>query len=208
MSQTKSAVPAEVRKRLTELAGVREVDFAGYPDRVSISCDIDGAQALTAEAVSTILQAEAGVRPEVHVDLDSAGSPLGGRRMRFAGLQMANPEPGRLSARVTLEWNEEYHEGQGYGEANPAGELRASALAAMRALERVLADEATFTLVGIKELYVFDHNFVAVLLHSPRFADRRMIGISIITEDRRRAAVLAVLNATNRAVGSLTEGEI
>jgi hypothetical protein len=185
--------------------GVQEVDFDRYPDAVTLRCDVSGARALAIEAVNTILQSEAGVTAEVEVDLTESQPSHARRRVIFDSLRVAAPEPGRISARAMLVWNDAVYDGQGYGEANPAGELRASAIATIRALESVLRDEATFNLVGVKELRVFDHDFVAVLLNSPRFPDRRLIGISIIGEDRTRAAALAVLNATNRAVGSITE---
>ncbi|MEX2570276.1 MAG: hypothetical protein WD737_03155 [Gemmatimonadota bacterium] len=128
----------------------------------------------------------------------------GGQRARFESIRVITPEPGRVSAEVVLEWNRERFTGKGEGETSVVGSLRASASAAMSALELALGGEGDFSLVGVKELHVFDHDLVAVLLLSQRLPERRLIGISVIGDDRHRAAALAVLNATNRAVGTLS----
>jgi hypothetical protein len=193
-----------LRSRLAALPGVEEVDLSGYPQRVTIRCEPSSLEALGEAAVRQALAAEGEPAPEVRLEVVGQAARAG-QRVRFISLEFGSNEPGRVFARVTLEWDRRAHGGEAEGEANPAGELRVAALAAARALEQ-LVDGATFSLVGVKELHVFDHDLVAVLLNSPQLPGRRLLGTSIISEDRRRSAVLAVLNATNRALGALLAG--
>ncbi|MEX2583629.1 MAG: hypothetical protein WD766_10160 [Gemmatimonadota bacterium] len=127
-----------------------------------------------------------------------------GTRVRFDSLQVDKSEPGRVGVRVSLDWNRQRHEGEASGESGFVGELRASAMATVRTLGKVVGDDEAFSLVGVKEIHVFDHDIVAVLLNSPRLPERRLIGLAIVGDDRPRAAALAVLNATNRALGTLS----
>lgn len=204
MTKETTISPAErVRERLTRLPGVRGVDVSRFPDRISLRCDTGATRELTSEIVRSLLRAETGLEPEVNIDFAQSQSSRALRRSRFDSLTISTPEPGRVAVRTVLEWNRQQYEGVSEEEANPAGELRACAIATIRAVEKFAAGRATFTLVGAKELHVFDHDLVAVLLNSPDLPDRRLIGTSIIVEDRRRAAAFAVLNATNRVVGSI-----
>src|SRR5690606_36455283 len=118
---------------------------------------------------------------------------------------VTHPERGRVAAQVTLDWNGRLWEGSDEGVMNPASELRVSAAAALHAVERIVEKRATFSVIGVKELRVFDHDLVVVLVHCPQLDESRFIGIAMITNDRRRAAALAALNATNRVVGRFVE---
>jgi hypothetical protein len=193
-----------IATRLGGLPGVKEVDVSRMPDGLRLRCDSASTRSLVAGAVESLLSAEMGVEPEVGVELIGAPSqPAPGTRARFISLDVHYRNSGQATATAVLEWNGDRHQGESAAEASPAGELRASAMATLGALEEVVGDTGVFNLIGVKELRVFDHDLVAVLLYSPRLPDRRMIGLSIITESRYRSAALAVLNATNRAVGSL-----
>jgi len=190
----------DVRSRLEGLPGVREVGLSGFPDAVSIVVDREGATDLIGGLVRSMLRAEVGVDPIVTVSMER-GEARSERRSRFESLTVTRSGPGQISATVVLEWNGRQREGIAEGEFNAASELRVSATAALRAVGAILDDAAPFMLVGVKELQVFDHNMVVVLVSRPDSRDQRLIGTSIIAGDRREAAVLAVLNATNRVVG-------
>ena len=207
MAERMKAVPESVRSRVGALSGVRDVDWSDYPERIAVRVDIAGARALTGEAIAAVVAAEDGVAARVQVDLATPTPSRAAKRARFESISVTTPDPGSISTRVTLEWNRQRFAGEATGEASVAGEMRASASATISALQQVLGEEVSFALIGVKELRVFDHDLIAVLLRSPRFADRHLIGTSVITDDRRRAAALAVLNATNRAVGTLMDTE-
>lgn len=197
------AVTDKLRQRLPTISGVRAVDLSGYPDRIAITCDLEGVRGLTAEAVRRIVSEETGAEPEVEVDFSAAGSRA--KRARFESIAVSQPQAGVIRAIATLEWQRQKVTGESEGEPSLAGELRACAIATMRAVEKVAEDKVSFTLIGAKEVHVFDHDLVAVLIQSPELPDHRMIGTSIISEDRRRSAALAVLSATNRAIGNFIE---
>jgi hypothetical protein len=192
--------PEAVRARLASLPGVQDADLSHFPESVAVTVDPGRTVDLAREAVRLVVSRETGADPEVRVDL-SPRSALPSRRSRFDSLQTSVPEPGRLAARVLLEWQGELLEGEAEGEYNPGGELRVCASAALRAIERTISGAASFALIGVKELQVFDHNLVVVLIHSSEVDDGYLIGMSIIVQDRRHAAALAALNATNRVVG-------
>lgn len=196
-------VANKLRQRLAAISGVRAVDLSGYPDRVAIKCEMEGARSLTAEAVKRIVREETGAEPEVQVDFTALGSRA--KRARFESITVSQPQAGVVKAIATLEWQRQKVTGECEGEPSLAGELRACAIATMRAVEQVADRKVSFTLIGAKEVHVFDHDLVAVLIQSPELPDHRMIGTSIISEDRRRSAALAVLSATNRAVGNYIE---
>ncbi len=133
--------------------------------------------------------------------LDEAPEPRPERRSRFDKIDVTHPERGRVAARVTLEWDGRSWEGHAEGVMNPAAELRVCAAAALRAVEGIVDQRANFSVIGVKEVRVFDHDLVVVLVHSPELTESRFIGMAMITEDRQRAAAMAALNATNRVVG-------
>ena len=132
-------------------------------------------------------------------------SELGGtpqRRVRFEGVEVQRPRPNYTIASVDLEWRGERYVGRSEGEGGGALELRVCGQATVEALQLIVGGEVTFQLVGVKAIRIFDHDLIAVLLHSPQAADRRLVGISLVVDDPDRSAVLAVLNATNRLLGN------
>jgi hypothetical protein len=139
--------------------------------------------------------------PEVTITFGDMNEQRSERRSRFDSLTTFEPGPGRFAARVKLEWDGEMLEGVSEGDRNQFAELRICASATLRAVERIADGNATFNVIGVKELQVFDHNLVVVLILSPQLPEQRLIGTAFITKDRRTAAALAALNATNRIVG-------
>jgi hypothetical protein len=130
----------------------------------------------------------------------------GDRRVRFETAEVRRgEEPGRIVATVTLSVKQNRFEADAAGEHGPAGEARASATATLRALEKANPAGVAFSLVGVKELHVFDHDLIVVLVHSSQLPDRRLLGTAMVADNRHRAAALAVLNATNRAAGFTAE---
>ena len=123
------------------------------------------------------------------------------RRARFESIEISHPEPGTVRAHAALSWHRERFTAEAEGEASAAGELRACAVATMRAIEQFAGGEVTFNLIGAKEVHVFDHDIVVVLIQSQELPEHRLIGTSVIVDSRNRSAALAVLSATNRAVG-------
>jgi hypothetical protein len=206
IEEVREDAPERLQSTLQDLPGVGSVDLSGYPDRVVVRFEGAGIREFVAESVRETIAAEVGVTPQVEVELQVPPT-VRTHRARFESVEVRPTEPGRIRARVALEWQDERVVGEAEGESNPAGELRICAMATIRAVEKVAAGEVSFTLIGAKELHVFDHDLVAVLLHAPQLPASRLLGTSIIAEDRRRSAALAVLSATNRVVGSFVDPE-
>ena len=84
-----------------------------------------------------------------------------------------------------------------------AGELRCSASAAVRALERVSQPKVGFEVLGVKAVRAFDATVVIVSLSAKTDASAsRLVGSYLTENDPPRGAALAVLNATNRLLGN------
>lgn len=125
-------------------------------------------------------------------------------RLRFAEFEMSLTEGKRSAARVTLErMPGETFEGTAEGLGSRAGAMRCAAQAATAALQQSLDDRIKFQLLGVKAVRAFDSTVVIVSLscHNDRPA-MRLVGSCLGGEDVNRCAALAVLNATNRLVGS------
>lgn len=135
-------------------------------------------------------------------ELEALPSEQAPRRVRWLGIEVQRPRVGWMTAEVELEWAGKTYRGRGEGEGGLASELRVCGLASSRALESILDGALTLSVVGIKSIRVFDHDLVAVLLHSPQAPDRHLVGVSLVAADVHRSASLAVLNATNRLLGN------
>ena len=80
-----------------------------------------------------------------------------------------------------------------------SGELRIAAEATLRALESARPGLPRFDLLGVKTLRAFDANVVIVAVATQRLGvPTRLLGCVQSAGDLDRAAVLAVLDATNR----------
>lgn len=125
-------------------------------------------------------------------------------RLRFAEFELDLVQGGRSRARVALErLPGEVFEGTAEGVGSRAGAMRCAAQAATVALQQSLDERVKFELLGVKAVRAFDSTVVIVSLscHNERPA-MRLVGSCLGGEDVNRCAALAVLNATNRLVGS------
>jgi hypothetical protein len=127
-------------------------------------------------------------------------------RLRFVDFELRRLQNGRCRSRVVLEWHpEQQFIGSAEELGSQAGELRCAAQAALGAIERAIASQVDFELLGVKAVRAFDATVVIVSLSSRDQSTRasRLVG-SYITDDlSARGAALAVLNATNRVLGNI-----
>ena len=189
-----------LRSELEALDGVRRAVVDGATGEIVVVCD-RSAQSTIGPDLNALLEREG-------ITADSAevffSQPEGGegQRIRFEGLDVRRPRPNYTIATVDLEWASQRYVGHSEGEGGGALELRVCAQATVEALHQIIGGGVTFQLVGVKAIRIFDHDLVAVLLHSPQAADRRLVGLSLVLGDPDRSASLAVLNATNRLLGN------
>ncbi|MGH7539265.1 MAG: hypothetical protein ACREMF_11575 [Gemmatimonadales bacterium] len=125
-------------------------------------------------------------------------------RLRFQAFGFDRLAGGHCHARVQLSWIDgREFVGESEGVTSPAGELRCSAEAAIRALEQAVLAGVVLELLGVKAVRAFDATVVIVSL-SVRLEETawQMVGSYLTETDPPRAAALAVLNATNRVLGN------
>jgi hypothetical protein len=137
------------------------------------------------------------------VTAPSGGSPHA-ERLRFQDFAFQRLPSGRCRARVVLSWSDgRQFVGESEGVISQAGELRCSASAAVRALERVSQPQLGFEVLGVKAVRAFDATVVIVSLSArTETTVSRLVGSFLAETDAPRGAALAVLNATNRVLGN------
>jgi hypothetical protein len=125
-------------------------------------------------------------------------------RLRFSDFQFTRTPSGICSAEVQLEWVDGVTvTGKATGQSSPMGDLRVAAEASLKALESFSGGVFAFELAGIKALRAFDANIVIVAVGLRKGeGPQRLLGSYLAERDPVRAAVIAVLNATNRLLGN------
>ncbi len=111
----------------------------------------------------------------------------------------------RCAARVALAWaTEGAVVGTAECEDTPRGQLRCAAEATAQALELATRDNIALTVLSVTALEPHETVLVVVSLasqgeHEPTL----LVGSCLLKPQRAQSAVLAVLSATNRLVGSI-----
>src|SRR6185436_20985718 len=106
-------------------------------------------------------------------------------RLRFVDFELRRLQNGRCRAGVVLEWHpDEQFIGSAEELGSQAGELRCAAQAALGAIERAMAAQVNFELLGVKAVRAFDSTVVIVSLTSREQQKHasRLVG-SYITDD-------------------------
>jgi hypothetical protein len=144
--------------------------------------------------------------PQTDPQSRAAVAPLEAKRerLRFSDFQFLRTPSGICSAEVQLEWIDGVTVmGKATGQSSPMGDLRVAAEAALKALESFSGGAFAFELAGIKALRAFDANIVIVAVGLRKGeGPQRLLGSYLAERDPVRAAVIAVLNATNRLLGN------
>ena len=187
-----------LRADLEALDGVRRAIVDPDPLRVFVVAERTDAP--TEMLVRSILAREGIAASDAEVHLSHLPAPEPRRRVRFLSAAVESPRVGTSVARVELEWSGRVFRGEAEGESGGPIEMRLVALATLRAIEDILADRLTFTLVGVKAMRAFDADVVVVLLRAP--GSSQLVGTALASHETTRAAALAVLNATNRLLGN------
>ena len=130
--------------------------------------------------------------------------PAPTERLRFQVFGFDRLPAGRCRARVQLGWSDgREFVGESEDVTSQAGELRCSAVAAVRALEQAVHPGVDLELLGVKAIRAFDATVVIVSLSVRSEGNAwRMVGSYLTETDPPRGAALAVLNATNRVLGN------
>jgi hypothetical protein len=131
-------------------------------------------------------------------------------RIRFVALRVSRAPSGRCRAEVELQSVDGRTLcGAADVQAIAEGDLRAAAAATLDALHQAGQSGASggkgprFALLGVKNVRAFDQHVILVQLGAESTSGeppRRLMGSAFADADLMRAAVLAVLNASNRVL--------
>jgi hypothetical protein len=120
------------------------------------------------------------------------------RTLVFAQMQVESPRPGRVQMRVTLRHGEATWEGIEEGVDEARSRVQLAARATVRAMEQELVD-AGVVLEGVRVVDAFDRKICLAAVHGVGGRNSRLlVGTCEVKESAEQAAVLAVLDATNR----------
>ena len=120
------------------------------------------------------------------------------RKLVFADLVIESPRPRRVSVRVILRSGGLELEGLEEGVDEARSRVQMAARATVKALERELEDGGV-VLEGVRVVEAFDRKIVLAAVHGVGGrSSQLLVGTCEVKESTEQAAVLAVLDATNR----------
>jgi hypothetical protein len=135
------------------------------------------------------------VKPIEALERESVRERMLQRTVLFENLSVA---PGRIAISVTLSYHGQVETAEEEATDTPRSRVEAAAKAAVTVLDRLLTD-SSIALEGAKIVEGFDREFAFVAVQGLGGRDTTlMTGTSEIKESGERAAVFAVLDATNR----------
>lgn len=123
-------------------------------------------------------------------------------RLRFEDVEHDTFPDGRCRVRVRFEWHGERISAESAGTETREGILRAAARATLDVARIATRDRVRMELTGIKAVRAFDAWVIiaAVRAHTPDGTLSLLGSLATADDDPARGAVLAVLDATNRAL--------
>lgn len=141
----------------------------------------------------------ADVKPIEALERDSVRDKVLQRTVLFENLAVApGKRPHRISITVTLSYHGHTESAEEESSDTPRSRVEAAAKAAVTVLDRLLT-ESSIALEGAKIVEGFDREFAFVAVQGLGGRETiLMTGTSEIKESAERAAVFAVLDATNR----------
>jgi hypothetical protein len=139
------------------------------------------------------------VRPIAVVEREAVRQRSLSRAVLFEGLTVApGKRPHRITLAVTLSLKGQTETAEEESSDTPRSRVEAAAKAAVAALDRLLSDNS-IALEGAKIVEAFDREFAFVAVQGLGGRDTLLLtGTAQIKESAERAAVFAVLDATNR----------
>jgi hypothetical protein len=142
------------------------------------------------------------VRPIEVLDQDAVRELASRREVLFNALEFQGASGSRLTLSVTLQLGDDELTGAAESVDNSRARMQAAGRAAVTALEKVWP-RGTLEIEGVQVVEAFGRRYVmaGVLVVEPR-GTSLLTGTCELAESSERAAVLAVLDATNRWVAS------
>lgn len=138
------------------------------------------------------------VRPMEVAEQAAAGGEASRRMLVFGQLVIESPRPKRVKVRVILRHGEAVCEGVEEGVDEARSRVQLAARATVKAMEQELVD-AGVVLEGVRVVDAFDRRIVLAAVHGVGGrSSQLLVGTCEVRESAEQAAVLAVLDATNR----------
>jgi len=124
-------------------------------------------------------------------------------RFRFESLDCEATRGGSCDVTVHLEWNGDTYRATEAGLETRQGIIKAATRAALAAILSAVRNENQLQLLGVKAVRAFDGWVVIARLGGEGLKSQRLLGAAPCEreEELPRAAVQAVLDATNRVLG-------
>lgn len=215
MSPDLEAIAAALRALPGVTNAVVHPDDAGGVDslRLDLSPGADGLE--VAGAASRLVRERFGTDVDatsVHV-VDAPETTLGGAAPRVPSQRATRPEIVRtdlvtaghdFSATVVLSSRSRAATGDAHGTITPQGMQRAVGQATLRAIERLVRDNARLELDTVVVTQAGDQRTALVTLTMlSSHGTERLTGSAVVREDESRAVVRATLDALNRRLEAL-----
>jgi hypothetical protein len=138
------------------------------------------------------------VRPIEVLEQAAVHEAASRRTLVFAQLVIESPRPKRVKVRVILRHGDAACEGVEEGVDEALSRVQLAARATVKAMEQELVD-AGVVLEGVRVVDAFDRRIVLAAVHGVGGrSSQLLVGTCEIRESAEQAAVLAVLDATNR----------
>ena len=206
---------AEIIAALRAVPGVADADVEPDSDggglgllRLGLTPGVDEAQVAT--KVGRLLRDRFGLgvdaeRVQLVEDAESPGvpAPRDGRRPVISRMQLVSSGLD-VTAIVSLSYQGDVVQGECTGTATQSGVQRAVATAALRAIEKLLGDQARFEVDHVEVTSTGRDRavLVGVTMVSSSGTDR-LSGSAVVREDARQATIRAALDAVNRRLEPL-----
>ncbi len=138
------------------------------------------------------------VRPIDVLEQQAVSDAASKRKLVYADLVIESPRPKRVEIRVLLRSGDVLVEGMEEGVDEARSRVQLAARAAVKAIEKDLVDSGV-VLEGVRVVEAFDRKLVLAGVHGVGGrTSQLLVGTAEIKESPEQAAVLAVLDATNR----------
>jgi hypothetical protein len=138
------------------------------------------------------------VKPLAALEREAVADAASRRLVVFRDLVIESPRPRRVTIRVLLKHGGVELDGAEEGVDDARSRVQLAARAAVKALERDL-EEAGVVLEGVRVVDAFDRKIVLAAVHGVGSrSSQLLVGTCEVRESPEQAAVLAVLDATNR----------
>ena len=138
------------------------------------------------------------MKPIQALEREAVAEAASKRKLVFADLVGESPRPRRVTVKVVLKYDGVELEGIEEGVDEARSRVQLAARAAVKAMEREL-EEAGLVLEGVRVVDAFDRQIVLAGLHGVGGrVSQFLVGTCEVKQSAEQAAVLAVLDATNR----------